>query len=67
MLADRGQLDLNAPVASYWPEFAQTGKLDITVRWLLTHQGGVLGLDKTIFQSHAPLGLCRRTVGRAAA
>jgi CubicO group peptidase (beta-lactamase class C family) len=48
MLADRGQLDLDAPVASYWPEFAQAEKSEIPVRWLLTHQSGVLGLDHTV-------------------
>jgi CubicO group peptidase (beta-lactamase class C family) len=48
MLADRGQLDLDAPVASYWPEFAQAEKSEIPVRWLLTHQSGVLGLDQKI-------------------
>src|SRR5215813_216121 len=48
MLADRGQLDLDAPVAAYWPEFAQADKSEIPVRWLLTHQSGVLGLDRTI-------------------
>jgi CubicO group peptidase (beta-lactamase class C family) len=48
MLADRGQLDLDAPVAAYWPEFAQAGKSEIPVRWLLTHQSGLLGLDRTI-------------------
>src|SRR5215470_9365951 len=48
MLADRGQLDIDAPVASYWPEFAQARKSEIPVRWLLTHQSGVLGLDRTI-------------------
>jgi len=50
MLADRGQLELDAPAASYWPEFAQAGKSDIPVRWLLTHQCGVLGVDGTISQ-----------------
>jgi CubicO group peptidase (beta-lactamase class C family) len=48
MLADRGQLDFDAPVASYWPEFGQAGKSEIPVRWLLTHQSGILGLDQTI-------------------
>jgi CubicO group peptidase (beta-lactamase class C family) len=48
VLADRGQLDFDAPVASYWPDFAQAGKSEIPVRWLLTHQSGVLGLDQTI-------------------
>jgi|SRR6516165_8833199 CubicO group peptidase (beta-lactamase class C family) len=48
MLADRGQLELEAPVVDYWPEFAQAGKFWIPVRCLLTHQSGVLGLDEAI-------------------
>lgn len=48
ILADRGQLDLEAPVVDYWPEFAQAGKFWIPVRCLLTHQSGVLGLDKPV-------------------
>jgi CubicO group peptidase (beta-lactamase class C family) len=48
MLADRGQLDIDAPVASYWPEFAQAAKQDVPVRSLLTHQSGLLGLDRTV-------------------
>ena len=38
MLVDRGLLDLDAPVASYWPEFAQAGKQTLPVRYLLSHQ-----------------------------
>jgi CubicO group peptidase (beta-lactamase class C family) len=45
MLADRGAIDLDAPVARYWPEFAQAGKQAIPVRWLLTHQAGLAALD----------------------
>ncbi len=41
MLAARGQLDLNAPVAHYWPEFAKNGKDGILVRHLLNHQAGL--------------------------
>ena len=41
MLADRGLVDYNAPVAKYWPEFAQNGKEAITVYHLLTHQAGM--------------------------
>jgi CubicO group peptidase (beta-lactamase class C family) len=41
ILLDRGQLDLDAPVARYWPEFAQNGKAGVTVRMLLTHQAGL--------------------------
>ena len=41
MLVDRGLLDLDEPVATYWPEFAQAGKEKIPVRQLLTHQAGL--------------------------
>lgn len=41
LLVERGQLDLDAPVASYWPEFAAEGKGAVPVRWLLTHQAGL--------------------------
>ena len=37
VLADRGLLDLDAAVATYWPEFAANGKQDIKVRHLLSH------------------------------
>lgn len=40
-LVDRGCLDLDAPVARYWPEFAQADKGKIPVRWLLSHQAGL--------------------------
>jgi CubicO group peptidase (beta-lactamase class C family) len=39
-LVDRGLLDVDERVATYWPEFAQGGKEDVTVRMLLTHQAG---------------------------
>ena len=48
ILIDRGQLELDAPVASYWPEFAQAGKEDITVRQLLSHRSGLMGWEETI-------------------
>ena len=41
LLADRGQLDLDAPVVRYWPEFGQAGKESITVAMLLNHQAGL--------------------------
>ena len=40
LLAERGQLSLDSPVAEYWPGFAQKGKGAVTVRHVLTHQGG---------------------------
>jgi CubicO group peptidase (beta-lactamase class C family) len=44
----RGWLDYDAPVARYWPEFAQHGKSDITVRQLLGHQAGLAWLDERV-------------------
>jgi CubicO group peptidase (beta-lactamase class C family) len=44
ILEDRGELDLNAPVVRYWPEFAAADKSDTTVRQLLSHQSGALGV-----------------------
>lgn len=44
ILVDRGQLDLNAPVARYWPEFAQAGKDSIPVHYLLSHRAGLAAL-----------------------
>lgn len=45
MLVSRGSVDMDAPVASYWPEFAQSGKGGITVSQLLSHQAGLAYLD----------------------
>jgi CubicO group peptidase (beta-lactamase class C family) len=45
LLAQRGLLDIDAPVTTYWPEFGQAGKQDVPVRWLLTHQAGVPAVD----------------------
>ena len=44
MLVDRGLLDLSAPVAEYWPEFAAAGKQAIPVRHLLAHQAGLAAI-----------------------
>jgi CubicO group peptidase (beta-lactamase class C family) len=44
MLVDRGLLDLDAPVARYWPEFAAAGKGSIPVRQLLSHTAGLAGV-----------------------
>ncbi len=40
-LVDQGKLDIDAPVVRYWPDFAQAGKADLPVRYLLTHQAGL--------------------------
>ena len=45
MLADRGHLDFDAPVADYWPEFAQNGKAGVLVRHVMSHSAGLSGFD----------------------
>lgn len=44
----RGWLDYDAPVARYWPEFAQNGKAEITVRQLLGHEAGLVFLPERL-------------------
>jgi CubicO group peptidase (beta-lactamase class C family) len=56
LLAERGQLDLDAPVVRYWPEFGAHGKDRIPVRWLLTHQAGLPTLDATVTPAQAIAG-----------
>jgi len=46
MLADRGELDLQAPVAKYWPEFSQNGKDGVLVSHVMSHSAGLSGFDK---------------------
>src|SRR5690606_18362286 len=41
LLVERGDLDLDAPVTEYWPEFAAAGKGEVPVRWLLSHRAGL--------------------------
>jgi CubicO group peptidase (beta-lactamase class C family) len=48
LLAQRGELDIDAPVARYWPEFAQAGKENIPVRWLLCHKAGLPTVDASL-------------------
>ena len=48
VLVDRGELDLDANVATYWPEFAARGKAGIKVRQLLSHTSGVSGWDQPV-------------------
>lgn len=45
LLVQRGELDLHAPVAHYWPEFAAKGKGDIPVAWLLCHKSGLVDTE----------------------
>ncbi len=48
LLAQRGELDFDAPVTAYWPEFAGGGKAGLPVRYLFTHQAGLPYLDQTL-------------------
>jgi CubicO group peptidase (beta-lactamase class C family) len=48
MLADRGELDFNAPVATYWPEFAANRKAGIEVRHVMSHTAGLSGFGERL-------------------
>jgi len=48
MLHDRGELDFHAPVATYWPEFAQNGKEHVLVRHVMGHTAGLSGWDEPL-------------------
>jgi CubicO group peptidase (beta-lactamase class C family) len=47
-LVDQGRLDLDAPVAQYWPEFAAGGKEQLPVRYLLSHQAGMAAVRRPL-------------------
>jgi CubicO group peptidase (beta-lactamase class C family) len=53
LLVQDGTLDLDAPVARYWPEFGQRGKSEIPVRWLLSHRAGLSALDRSFSRDEA--------------
>jgi CubicO group peptidase (beta-lactamase class C family) len=46
ILIDRGKVDFDAPVADYWPEFAQAGKQSVLIRHILSHTDGVIYCDQ---------------------
>ena len=48
VLADQGKLDFSAPVAKYWPEFAQKGKENILVSHIMSHSSGLPGWDEPV-------------------
>jgi CubicO group peptidase (beta-lactamase class C family) len=54
MLVDRGLLDLDEPVATYWPEFAAAGKQSIPVRYLLSHRSGLSGAREPLTVDDLP-------------
>jgi CubicO group peptidase (beta-lactamase class C family) len=61
----RGRLDYEAPVAHYWPEFAQNGKARVTVRQLLGHEAGIVLLDEKLsLEKLSDLDYVARVVAR---
>jgi CubicO group peptidase (beta-lactamase class C family) len=48
LLAERGRLDYDAPVARYWPDFGRNGKAGVTVRHVLSHRAGVPQVPESI-------------------
>ncbi|MEJ2870541.1 serine hydrolase domain-containing protein [Actinomycetospora sp. OC33-EN08] len=66
LLVDRGELALDAPVAKYWPEFADNGKSDVEVRHLLSHTSGVSGLEQpaTLEDFYDARGTAARLAGQ---
>ncbi|MEU0632361.1 serine hydrolase domain-containing protein [Streptomyces sp. NPDC005989] len=56
LLHQRGQLDLDAPVGTYWPEFKAAGKERVLVRHLLAHRAGIPALDCPLTPSEAADG-----------
>ncbi|MEV0528343.1 serine hydrolase domain-containing protein [Streptomyces sp. NPDC050439] len=53
LLHQRGELDLDAPVSSYWPEFKAQGKERVLVRHVLAHRAGVPALDRPLTPAEA--------------
>jgi CubicO group peptidase (beta-lactamase class C family) len=52
-LIQHGRIDIDAPVSAYWPEFAQHGKRDIPVSYLLSHQAGLAWTDEPMTAEQA--------------
>ena len=67
LLVDRGEIDLDAPVAAYWPEFGQAGKDDITVGMVMSHRSGVIGPRERLTPEQALTGTGVRAARRRAA
>jgi CubicO group peptidase (beta-lactamase class C family) len=57
LLHQRGQLDLDAPVGTYWPQFKAHGKERVTVRDVLAHRAGVPALDVPLTPEQAVDGV----------
>uniref|UniRef100_A0A0N5ANA1 Beta-lactamase domain-containing protein n=1 Tax=Syphacia muris TaxID=451379 RepID=A0A0N5ANA1_9BILA len=53
MLVDRGYLNYSDKVCQHWPEFAQNGKENITVDWVMSHRAGLAAFDEPILKTDA--------------
>ncbi|PCJ35467.1 MAG: serine hydrolase [Moraxellaceae bacterium] len=51
ILIDKGLADYNDPIAKYWPEFAQNGKENITIRTAMSHQAGLYAVTEQLEKS----------------
>ncbi len=67
LLLDRGQVELDAPVARYWPEFAQSGKDRLPVRYLLDHRAGLPIIEDPLWPGalYDPEAICRALAAQA--
>ncbi|MFG2786957.1 serine hydrolase domain-containing protein [Streptomyces sp. NPDC048419] len=65
VLADRGELDPDAPVARYWPEFAAAGKDGVLVRHLLSHTAGLPDWDGPVEELYDWTSATARLAARA--
>ncbi|MFD3498387.1 serine hydrolase domain-containing protein [Streptomyces sp. NPDC058676] len=65
LLADRGELDPDAPVARYWPEFAAAGKEKVLVRHLLAHTAGLPDWEGTVDELYDWPSATARLAGQA--
>jgi CubicO group peptidase (beta-lactamase class C family) len=61
IFADRGLVDYEAPVCEYWPEFAEAGKSEVTVRHLISHQAGLYHIRDMIDHANELLDWERMT------
>lgn len=67
LLAERGYVTLDEPVAWWWPEFAENGKADVTVEHVLTHQAGLPAFDGpvSVAQAADPVAMAERLARQA--
>ena len=68
ILADRGEIDLQAPVADYWPEFAQNGKAGVRVAHVMSHSAGLSGFDpplEAVEELYDWDGICKHLAAQA--